>query len=85
MENKNIREHRPAENLGQASADVPHEVLVVVSKLKAYIRARSGMNTSDAVSEVLSNHIRELCDRAIAQASSDGRKTVLDRDFKTHS
>lgn len=62
--------------------DLPRDVLVVVSKLKAYIRARSGMNTSDAVTEVLSDHIRRLCDRAIEFAGADGRKTVLDRDFK---
>ena len=57
------------------------EVLVVVSKLKAYVRARSGMNTSDSVVEVLSDKVRELCDDAILNASSEGRKTVMDRDF----
>jgi hypothetical protein len=58
------------------------EVLIVVSKLKKYIRARSGMNTSDAVVPVLSDHLRRLCDEAIANATRDGRKTVMDRDFK---
>ena len=57
------------------------EVLVVVSKLKAYVRARSGMTTSDSVVDVLSDKLRELCDDAILNASSEGRKTVLDRDF----
>lgn len=60
---------------------VPHDVLVVVSKLKAYVRARSGMNTSDGVTDVLSDRLRTLCDRAIDQARAMGRKTVLDRDF----
>jgi len=60
---------------------VPHDVLVVVSKLKAYVRARSGMNTSDGVTDVLSDRLRNLCDRAIEQARAAGRKTVLDRDF----
>ncbi|HVJ14332.1 MAG TPA: hypothetical protein VM686_02785, partial [Polyangiaceae bacterium] len=55
---------------------------IVVSKLKAYIKARSGMNTSDAVTDALSDHIRRLCDLAIDNASVDNRKTVLDRDFK---
>ena len=59
----------------------PQEVLVVVSKLKAYVRARSGMNTSDAVAEVLSDRLRRLCDEAIRRAQNDGRKTVLERDF----
>jgi len=66
-----------------AAESVPREILVVVSKLKAYIRARSGFNTSDATVEVLSDHLRRLCDRAIDKARSAGRKTVLDRDFRS--
>ncbi len=62
--------------------DLPKDVLVVVSKLKAYIKARSGMNTSDSVTDVLSDRIRQLCDAAIEVAQADGRKTVLDRDFR---
>ena len=65
-----------------AAAEVPEEVLVVVSKLKAYVKARSGMNTSDGVTDVLSAKLRRLCDAAIEVARADGRKTVLDRDFK---
>lgn len=61
--------------------DLPRDVLVVVSKLKQYIRARSGMNTSDGVTGILSDHIRRLCDHAIRSAGQDARKTVLDRDF----
>ena len=57
------------------------EVLVVVSKLKNYIRARSQMNTSAAVAEKLSEIVRTLCDQAIERAKSDNRKTVMDRDF----
>ena len=64
------------------SEELPQDVLVVVSKLKAYVKARSGMNTSDAVAEVLSSKIRKLCDAAIEVAHADGRKTLLDRDFK---
>ncbi len=63
------------------SDDVPRDVLVVVSKLKAYVRARSGMNTSDSVTRPLSDHLRKLCDAACQHAAADGRKTVLDRDF----
>lgn len=57
------------------------EVLVVASKLKNYIRAKSGMNTSAAVMEALSSKVRALCDQAIEKAKSEGRKTVMDRDF----
>jgi histone H3/H4 len=68
--------------IGAPTEDLPKDILVVVSKLKAYVKARSGMNTSDGVTEVLSNQIRRLCDAAIEVAQADGRKTVLDRDFK---
>ncbi len=57
------------------------EVLVVASKIKAYIRSKSEMNVSAAVFEVLSDRIRELCDRAVENALRDGRKTVKDRDI----
>jgi hypothetical protein len=65
--------------------ELPKDVLVVVSKLKAYVKARSGMNTSDGVVGVLSDHVRRLCDLAIRNAERDGRKTVLDRDFEPRS
>lgn len=58
------------------------EVLIVTSKLKAYIRARSGMNTSDRCVGPLSDAVRELADRAIEKARAEGRKTVLERDFE---
>ena len=58
-----------------------NEVLVVVSKLKNYIRATSGMNTSGGVPEILTKIVHSLCDQAIEKAKSDGRKTVMDRDF----
>ena len=56
------------------------DVMVVVSKVKKYIRDRSGMNTSDAIAEALGEHVRKVCDDAIRNAVRDGRKTVLDRD-----
>jgi hypothetical protein len=59
---------------------VPDEVLIVASRLKAYVLACSGMNTSDRVLDPLSDHVREIVDRAIENARRDGRKTVLDRD-----
>src|SRR5690349_21798763 len=47
------------------SSNVEREVLIVVSKMKKYIKDRSGMNTSDAVAEALSDHVRQICDDAI--------------------
>ena len=57
------------------------ETLVVVSKLKNYIRSTSGMNTAGNVAPALSDAIRSMCDQAIARAREAGRKTVMDRDF----
>jgi hypothetical protein len=72
----------PRTAVGTASelAEADREVLVVVSKVKKYIKDRSGMNTSDAVAEAISDHVRAACDDAIRAAGADGRKTVLDRD-----
>ena len=56
------------------------EVVIVVSKVKNYIREASGMNTSGSVADVLSDRIRTLADQAIENARKDGRKTVMERD-----
>lgn len=60
---------------------VSDDVLVVVSKLKAYIKAKSDMNTSQDVMAILSEHLRIKCDKAIENAKNSGRKTVMARDF----
>jgi histone H3/H4 len=57
------------------------EVLVVASKVKTYIKDKGDMKTSASVLTALSDRIRSMCDEAIENARSDGRKTVLDRDF----
>lgn len=57
------------------------ETLVVVSKLKKYIKSESGLNTSSGAVDILSNKVRDLCKQAIQNAQGDGRKTVMDRDF----
>ncbi len=59
----------------------PQEILIIASRLKEFIQARSEFNTSASVMDVLSDHVRIVCDRAIDNARADGRKTVLDRDF----
>ncbi len=68
--------------VGLSDDGLPKDVLVVVSKLKAYVKARSGMSTSDGAVDVLSAHLRKLCDEAIRHAGTAGRKTVMDRDFE---
>jgi|GEM_PF-1480923 len=57
-------------------------VLVVTSKVKNYIRAKSQMNTAGTVAPKLSEMVRKMCDQAISRAQSEGRKTVMDRDFE---
>jgi hypothetical protein len=57
------------------------EILVVVSKMKAYIKAKSGFNTSDEVMDALSDRLRRIADRAIENAGADGRRTVMKRDL----
>jgi hypothetical protein len=71
----------PPDPAGVALHDVAdRDMLIVVSKLKKYIKDRSGMNCSDAVAEILSDHVRALADDSIRAAGRDERKTVLDRD-----
>jgi hypothetical protein len=64
----------------QLSDAVDKDVLIVVSKMKKYIKDRAGMNCGDAVVDLLSEHVRAICDEAIRAAARDDRKTVLERD-----
>lgn len=73
---------RPAQS-APAPPPVPTEVLIVASRLRDYVRAKSGYNTSDRVLEPLSEIVRRVCDQAIENARRDGRMTVLDRDVPT--
>jgi hypothetical protein len=64
-----------------ATSSMEHEVLIVASKLKQYIKDKYDMNTSADVMDKLSKHVRRLTDNAAMKARSEGRKTVMDRDF----
>lgn len=57
------------------------ENLVVASKIKAYVKKTTGMNTSAAVMDKLSEIVKRECDRAINNARAAKRKTIMDRDF----
>ncbi len=72
--------HRPS--VPRETVAPEDEILVVVSKVKAYIREHAGMNTSDSVMRLLSHKLRSLADEAIGRANQDSRKTVLDRDVR---
>ncbi len=67
---------------GPKESSVPKDVLIVVSKLKAYVKAKHDCNTSGNVSDILSDYVRRLCDEACENARMDGRKTLMDRDFR---
>lgn len=58
------------------------EMLIVASRLKAYIKASSGMNTAGNVADVLSAHVRGWIHQAVRAARADERETVMDRDFE---
>jgi len=63
------------------STESSGEILVVASKVKAYIRSKSGMNTSASTIEALSERVRKICDQAILHAQGQKRKTVMDKDI----
>jgi histone H3/H4 len=65
----------------QAQGEAPEEMLVIASRLKDYVRARSGFNTSERVLGPLSDIIRQVAEQAMENAERDGRQTVLDRDI----
>ncbi len=57
------------------------ETLVVVSKIKSFIKKNSEMNTSASAMPVLTKIVEDACLQAIENAKREGRKTVMDRDF----
>ena len=80
--NKQLESEKPVIQSQASSGEVKLETLVVVSKVKDYIKAKAGLNTSEAVIEILSDKIRSILDDAIRRAIQDERKTLLDRDFR---
>jgi len=54
---------------------------VVASKIKTYIKDKSGMNTSTTVFDALTSIVEKEIDKAIENAQANKRKTVMDRDF----
>lgn len=54
---------------------------VVASKIKTYVKDKSGMNTSSTVFDALTKIVEREVDKAIENARANKRKTVMDRDF----
>lgn len=57
------------------------DTLVVVSKVKKYIKEKSGMSTSATFTDAITSKVASACDDAIGSAEANKRKTVMDRDF----
>jgi histone H3/H4 len=56
------------------------EVLVVASKVKAYIKSKKMMTSSDAVT-ALSDKVCTILDDAVARAKANRRSTVRPQDL----
>lgn len=63
---------------GQYSGDA----LIVVSKVKSYIKQQSQLNTSQCAIDTLTQIVARECDKAIESAIEAGRKTVMGRDLE---
>ncbi len=57
------------------------ESLVVASKVKKYIKDKEGLSTSSQAFDQLTVRVQKACLKAIENAKSSKRKTVMDRDF----
>ena len=58
------------------------ETLVVVSRVKQFIRENAALNTSQCAVDALSKKVSEICLTAIERAKGSGRKTVMGRDVE---
>ena len=56
------------------------ETMVVVSKIKEYVKNK-GFQTSETAVGALSDAVCELLDKAVARAKDNGRQTIKDRDI----
>ncbi|UCF16851.1 MAG: hypothetical protein JSW59_05210 [Phycisphaerales bacterium] len=56
------------------------EVLVVASKVKAYIKSKSMMTSSDAIA-ALSDKVCAILDEGVARAKANRRSTVKPQDL----
>lgn len=57
------------------------EALVVASKVKKLIKTEAALSTSSQAIDQLTVRVQAACLKAIENARSDKRKTVMDRDF----
>lgn len=71
-----------AENLNETATELSSaDTLVVVSKVKKYIRENAGLNTSKCAVDALTQKVIENCKAGIERAKQAGRKTLMGRDI----
>ncbi len=78
-----LREHKKAKPraLRRARSHVNNrEVLLVASKVRAYIKSKNMMTSSDAIA-TLSDKVRAILDEAVARAKANRRRTVKPWDL----
>ncbi len=57
------------------------ENLVIVSKVKKYIKDKSNFQTAKSTVDKLSEAVAVICDRGIESAKEENRKTVMEKDI----
>ena len=58
--------------------------LIVISKVKKYIKEKADMNTSAGFFEPLNEDVAHACKEAMSHAQKLGRKTVMGKDFNLY-
>ena len=71
----------PSQTNSSQPDSTPREILIVASKLKDYVKTKHDLNTSANVMEKLTLVVMRAADEAAQKAKSEGRKTLMDRDF----
>jgi histone H3/H4 len=60
------------------------EGLIVISKVKKFIKEQADFNTSAGFFEPLNQDVVQACKDALAHAQKLGRKTVMGKDFNLY-
>lgn len=60
------------------------EMLIVISKVKKYIKETAGMSTSSSFFSPLNEDIYKSLDQALTHVEKSARKTVMGKDFNLY-
>ena len=70
----------PKKKTARSSGKKNREVLVVASKVKAYVKSRNMNTSADAIGQ-LSDRVYSILDEAALRTKANGRKTVKPQDI----